>query len=141
MTAPSARGTGHYALLRAMSVGFGVFGSFSRRLVDAPPYREGRRNVWIIETSHRSQVDPTLRGAEARAYARGYFDAEGGVPKRTGDRLYIQFVQKDLDDLAELRKVLTEQAINCGRLHNPSAKKDPDLWRFQHFGRLAFSAS
>jgi hypothetical protein len=93
-------------------------------------YREGSRNVWVVETSHRSQIGQTLGDAEARSYARGYFDAEGGLPKQCRDRLYIQFVQKDLDDLADLRNLLTQQEIMCGKLHNPSARKDPDLWRF-----------
>ena len=93
-------------------------------------YREGRRDVWVIETSHRVQGREPLRDADARAYARGYFDAEGGLPTQTGARLYIQFVQEDFDDLAELRQLLTQQEIQCGRLHNPSVAKDPQLWRF-----------
>jgi hypothetical protein len=43
----------------------------------------------VIETSHRLQVGRPLRDAEARAYARGYFDAEGGVPRQAGRRLYF----------------------------------------------------
>jgi hypothetical protein len=39
-------------------------------------------------------------------------------------------VQKDREDLDELRTMLEEQGISCGRLHNPSSSVDPDLWRF-----------
>ena len=96
-------------------------------------YREGRnRRFWILETSRRWLDDasaPTTQ-SEMRAYARGYFDAEGGVPRDLGARRYIQFVQKDREDLAELRAMLERLGIRCGMLHNPSSRVDPDMWRF-----------
>lgn len=93
-------------------------------------YREGRnREFWVLETSaswlkEASAVDDSL------AYARGYFDAEGGVPRDPDARFYIQFVQKNRPDIEQLRGVLIEAGIRCGRLHNPSRSVDPDLWRF-----------
>ena len=70
------------------------------------------------------------RPCEQAAFVRGYFDAEGGVPRRTGDRFYIQSVQKDLADLEHVRSLLGHLGIRCGRIHNPSARADPDYWRF-----------
>lgn len=96
-------------------------------------YREGRsRNVWIVETSVDVLAErPSLSTSEERlAYARGYFDAEGGTPRDPSARFYIQFVQKNHGDLAELRAILEAEGIRCGRLHNPSRLRDPDLWRF-----------
>ena len=49
---------------------------------------------------------------------------------RLGRRAWIQFVQKNHGDLAELRAILEAEGIRCGRLHNPSRLRDPDLWRF-----------
>ena len=65
-----------------------------------------------------------------RAYARGYFDSEGGIPRSPQARFYIQFVQKDRGDLEQLRSFLVHDRIACGRLHNPSKRIAPDYWRF-----------
>jgi hypothetical protein len=94
-------------------------------------YREGSRQVWALETK-LDLSEPALYGSrsERLAFARGYFDAEGGVPRSPKDRFYIQLVQKDLPDLSRLHSILTTEGIACGRLHNPSRRVDPDFWRF-----------
>ena len=70
-------------------------------------YREGARSVWVIETSWHPEFPATVLGrGEAAAFARGYFDAEGGVPASARDRFYVQFVQKDHADLAHVRDLL-----------------------------------
>jgi hypothetical protein len=96
-------------------------------------YREGRtRRFWILETSTRwLEVPVGFHTSEERcAYARGYFDSEGGIPRNVKSRFYVQFVQKDREDLAQVRSGLEGLGIRCGRLHNPSARVDPNLWRF-----------
>ena len=96
-------------------------------------YREGRsRSLWILETSADVLSEgPDLSSVEGRiAYARGYFDAEGGTPRDTSAKFYIQFVQKNHADIATLRAVLESVGVRCGALHNPSRLRDPDLWRF-----------
>jgi LAGLIDADG-like domain len=96
-------------------------------------YREGRsREFWILETSAAVLADrPKLSNMEERlAYARGYFDAEGGIPRNATARFYIHLVQKDRADIVELRDILMSEGIECGRIHNPSRRVDPDLWRF-----------
>jgi hypothetical protein len=96
-------------------------------------YREGRsRNFWVLETSDRwlEGGEPLISEEEKLAYARGYFDTEGGIPRSPGARFYIQFVQKDHSDLSELRDHLMGMGIACGKLHVPSARQAPDLWRF-----------
>ncbi len=92
-------------------------------------YREGRRNVWTLETCWWDPYVPETP-EEMAAFARGYFDAEGGVPRDPVARFYIQFVQKDLGDLSILRDRLSALGISCGRIHNPSVRVDPDYWRF-----------
>ena len=67
---------------------------------------------------------------EKIAYVRGYFDAEGGVPRNSANRFYIQFVQKDFEELEKVRNMLEELGIRCGKIHNPSIKVDPEYWRF-----------
>jgi hypothetical protein len=92
-------------------------------------YPEGNRGVHVVETCFSILSIPE----EARRtpdYARGYFDAEGGVPSQPRGRFYIQFVQKDFTDLNGVREVLLSEGIACGKVHNPSSRVDPDYWRF-----------
>ncbi len=99
-------------------------------------YREGRRSVWTIETTWRP--DEAMDGrdlSEQIAFARGYFDAEGGIPAEWSSRFYIQLVQKDRRDLDRLRMMLQGAGIHTGRLHNPSWRSDPDYWRFYVLAR------
>jgi len=99
-------------------------------------YKEGSsRNVSILETTGKflsRDFDPTNLTAmpEKIAYVRGYFDAEGGVPRNSTNRFYIQFVQKNLKELEKVRNILEELGIKCGKIHNPSIKVDPEYWRF-----------
>jgi hypothetical protein len=107
-------------------------------------YREGRsRRMWVLEASAEVLAGAVaLSTSEERlAYARGYFDAEGGIPHDPSARFYVQFVQKSRGDIERLREVLEEEDICCGRLHNPSRMRDPDLWRFyvSAAGHLSFA--
>lgn len=92
-------------------------------------YREGSREVWTLETSWWDPIRPQSL-AEKASFVRGYFDAEGGIPRDATARFYVQFTQKDLDDLTKVWLALTDLDIDCGKIHNPSARVDPDYWRF-----------
>jgi hypothetical protein len=101
-------------------------------------YREGTRNVWVIETTWRLEARETVRTpGETAAFVRGYFDAEGGVPTDARARFYIQLVQKNHEDLARTRDLLEKLGVRCGRLHNPSVRQDPGYWRFYCARRVA----
>ena len=96
-------------------------------------YREGStRRFWVLETSSRWLDErPSFSTQEERcAYARGYFDAEGGIPRDVAARFYIQFVQKDRADIADLKAILESEGIACGTLHRPSRTTDHPVWRF-----------
>ncbi len=95
-------------------------------------YREGKeRFVWILETSAKfDRSKKPVDIVEKVAYIRGYFDAEGGMPKSNRSFLYFQFCQKDSHDLEEVNQYLEEINISCGRIHNPSKRVDPNYWRF-----------
>jgi len=98
-------------------------------------YREGRsRNFWVLETSAPFLREPLdfSNASESMtfSYARGYFDADGGMPRVASARLYFQFVQKDRVDLNLLRDLLVSVGMGCGALHNPSRQADPNYWRF-----------
>jgi hypothetical protein len=96
-------------------------------------YRKGsKRSFWVLETSNRwaKERPPFVSRDEQLAYARGYFDAEGGVPRSSAGRFYIQLVQKNESDLQQLKAYLEAAGIRCGKMHNPSAAADKDLWRF-----------
>ena len=98
-------------------------------------YKEGKnRTVYVMETTAKFlRTKKTVRFTsklEIIAYARGYFDSEGGVPHNQRASFYIQLCQKDRKDLSDLRDMLTSLGIVCGILHNPSKRVDPDYWRF-----------
>ena len=99
-------------------------------------YREGRmRNVYALETTAaflELAFDPLqLESQKERiAYIRGYFDAEGGVPRSNVSRLYIQLCQKNRVELTKVKNILEDLKIFCGVVHNPSKEVDPDYWRF-----------
>src|ERR1700726_2999562 len=79
-------------------------------------YREGKeRNLWILETSSRWIADrESVTSEEERlAYARGYFDTEGGIPGDAGARFYIQLVQKNSADIANLKAMLEGLGDAC----------------------------
>lgn len=112
-------------------------------------YREGKdRAVYVLETSAKFlaiDFNPCgLTTAEERiAYIRGFFDAEGGLPKNPNARFYIQLVQKNQPKLDWIRTVLTDMGISCGVIHIPSRRIDPDYFRFfistkshETFGKL-----
>ncbi len=93
-------------------------------------YREGTRSVWTIETTYRPEPAQPISDGERAAFVRGYFDSEGGIPRNSLDRFYVQFVQKDREDLDTVRSMLLRLDIRCGHIHNPSSGVDPDYWRF-----------
>ena len=93
-------------------------------------YREGRRSVWVVESMIRLEEEELVAPEERAPFVRGYFDAEGGIPRDRVARFYIQLVQKSRADLAKVRDALESLEIRCGRIHNPSVQVDPDYWRF-----------
>lgn len=95
-------------------------------------YREGRdRDVYVVEFSKSILICVTPKSeSEMADYIRGYFDAEGSVPRDTESRPYIYLAQKDRRDLSQLKSFLTSLGIECGKIHNPSVRVDSDYWRF-----------
>jgi len=99
-------------------------------------YREGRdRQFWVLETKAPFldvdyDASHLVGRPEGLAYVRGYFDAEGGMPKNSKARLYLQLCQKNRPNLETARTILESWGITCGRVHNPSRAVDPHYWRF-----------
>ena len=95
-------------------------------------YKEGKtRNLYVVEFSRKLLSSIDLKSLEdKREYVRGYFDAEGGIPRNLLARYYIYFAQKDFDDLTQVRTFLIELGISCGEIHIPSKKVDPNYFRF-----------
>lgn len=98
-------------------------------------YKEGKyRRVYVLETLADFldfSFDPlTLRENEEKiAYIRGFFDAEGGIPRDEKASFYIQLVQNDKEKLEKLKVMLNDLGINTGKIHNPSQLVKPDYWR------------
>jgi intein-encoded DNA endonuclease-like protein len=98
-------------------------------------YKEGSdREVYVLETLADFldfKFDPMKLKTrkEKIGYIRGFFDAEGGIPRDSKARFYIQLVQNDKEKLEKLKKLLTSLGIETGKIHNPSRKVDPDYWR------------
>ncbi|MFH1720264.1 MAG: LAGLIDADG family homing endonuclease [Patescibacteria group bacterium] len=99
-------------------------------------YREGKdRDVYVLETTASfldMKFDPMkLKTNEEKiSYVRGYFDSEGGISHKLKDRFYIQFCQKNMEEMIKVRNILGHSGIKCGKLHNPSKAVDPNYWRF-----------
>lgn len=98
-------------------------------------YREGKdRDVYALETTAQFldfELDPILlkESVEQIAYIRGFFDAEGGIPRNLQRTFYVQLVQKDKIKIEKLKAMLIALKISSGLIHNPSVKVDPDYWR------------
>jgi len=98
-------------------------------------YREGEyRKVYVLETLADFldfNFDPLeLKTKEEKVgYVKGFFDAEGGIPKNKKARFYIQLVQNDKGKLEKLKVLLNDLGIETGKIHNPSRSVDPDYWR------------
>lgn len=98
-------------------------------------YREGSdRDIYVVETlapflDFSFHPKDLISTDEKVSYIRGFFDAEGGMPHNKEDRFYIQLVQKDRQKLMEIKRILSELNIEVGKIHNPSRRMDPDLWR------------
>jgi hypothetical protein len=88
----------------------------------------------VLETTARFldlDFDPTpLIGTQnGLLYVRGYFDADGGMPRNADARMYVQLCQKNKPSLEKVTAILRSWNIECGRVHNPSVRVDPDYWR------------
>ncbi len=98
-------------------------------------YREGKdRDVYALETTAEFLdfgLDPMQLDDRAKqiAYIRGFFDAEGGIPRQLQSKFYIQLVQKDQKKIQKLKAMLSALGVSTGTIHNPSEKVDPDYWR------------
>ena len=97
-------------------------------------YKEGKdRSVYVLETL-ASFLDFKFNplkfnsSGEKICYIKGFFDAEGGIPK-DNKRFYIQLIQSDKQKLQKIKKILGELEIKTGKIHNPSIKVDPEYWR------------
>ncbi|MBI2025125.1 MAG: LAGLIDADG family homing endonuclease [Candidatus Harrisonbacteria bacterium] len=97
-------------------------------------YKEGKnRNLYTLETTCKEldfSFDPmSLKTDKEKAmYLRGFFDAEGGIP-RNNKIFYVQLVQKNQNKMTSVRNLLSDLGIATGKLHNPSRRVDPDYWR------------
>lgn len=95
-------------------------------------YQEGKtRQLFIVEFSQSLLSEFRIQTKEDKIdYIRGYFDAEGGIARQSNVRYYLYFCQKNKEDLTDVRDYLQELSIQCGVIHNPSKRIDPDYWRF-----------
>ncbi|MDP2864560.1 MAG: LAGLIDADG family homing endonuclease, partial [bacterium] len=98
-------------------------------------YKEGKyRKVYVLETL-ANFLDFNFNPLELKTeeekigYIKGFFDAEGGIPRDEKARFYIQLVQNDREKLVKIKKVLNDLKIEAGKIHNPSQSVDPDYWR------------
>ncbi|MGC9599460.1 MAG: LAGLIDADG family homing endonuclease [Minisyncoccia bacterium] len=97
-------------------------------------YKEGQnRNLYALETTCKEldfSYNPVTISdrSEKIMYVRGFFDAEGGIPRNSG-KFYIQLVQKNFPKISAIKQLLADLGIKSGIIHNPSQKVDPDYWR------------
>jgi intein-encoded DNA endonuclease-like protein len=98
-------------------------------------YKEGKnRKVYVLETL-ASFLDFNFNPLKLKtkkekiSYIKGFFDAEGGIPRNKKARFYIQLTQNDKKKLEKIKKILNCLKIDVGKIHNPSKSVDPDYWR------------
>lgn len=97
-------------------------------------YKEGKnRNLYVLETLCKElnfafNPEDLKTNREKIMYLRGFFDAEGGIPRIKG-RFYIQLAQKNYQKILTIKRLLNGLGIESGRIHNPSKKVDPNYWR------------
>ena len=97
-------------------------------------YKEGKqRNVYVLETTCSKlsfYFDPLKikNKDQMKAYIKGFFDAEGGIPRNKG-KFYIQLVQKNKKKVEAIKQMLLTLGIATGQIHNPSKSVDPNYWR------------
>jgi intein-encoded DNA endonuclease-like protein len=98
-------------------------------------YKEGKdREVYVLETLANFldfNFNPLRlkKNSEKAGYIRGFFDAEGGIPKNSKAKFYIQLAQKNEKKMRDIKNILTDLKIKTGKIHNPSQKVDPNYWR------------
>lgn len=95
-------------------------------------YREGRKRTLFVVEFSRSFLGAhqLVYRDDLIHYARGFFDAEGGIPHHAVGPRYIYFAQKGRKELFTLKRILERLGIRCGTIHRPSARADPNYWRF-----------
>jgi intein-encoded DNA endonuclease-like protein len=97
-------------------------------------YQEGKnRTVYVLETlapflDFKFNPLKFTSKTEKINYLKGFFDAEGGLPKNN-KKFYIQLAQSDKNKLRQIKKILNGLKIETGTIHNPSKKINPDYWR------------
>ena len=89
-----------------------------------------QRNIHILETKFCHLFEPRKLSSDKERieYLSGFFDAEGGIPKKLQARFYVQFVQKNKKELQEVANILNEFGVECGKLHQYDKKSK--CWRF-----------
>lgn len=121
----SQKGTGWLKLLKSLLKKIGY---------NSWIYQEGKkRSVYVLETLADFldfKINPLKLKTkkEQVCYIRGFFDAEGGIPKNN-KRFYIQLVQSNRKKLQQIKMILAELGIKTGKIHNPSKMVDPYYWR------------
>ena len=95
-------------------------------------YREGRtRDLYVVEFSKQILDGLEIGTSKTKCdYARGYFDSDGAVPRSSNVHPYIYFAQSDRTDVEQLKGYLEDLGIETGIVHQPSAEKAPEYWRF-----------
>ncbi len=91
-----------------------------------------QRDIHVLETKLPELLRPinvsTLSKKDGLAYVAGFFDAEGGVPHDIKKPLYIQFVQKNKNELDDVVTILEKCDVKCGIIHQYDKKTG--CWRF-----------
>lgn len=93
-----------------------------KELFEMPASKAG---VWNTPTFLKTD------NALLQDYIRGFFDAEGGVPRTiAGSKLYVSFTQKNMEPLEFIRdKLESVFGIKCGGLR--ISDKKSNVWQFR----------
>ncbi len=86
--------------------------------------------IWKALKHHEAR--PARTQEEQKFYIMGYWDADGGCPKKPSNKrkIYIKFTQKDKKSLDELKKMVENFGIKCGKVRLSENARYGKIWRF-----------
>jgi hypothetical protein len=88
------------------------------------------REIWKILKEFQTKQPETKK--EQKFYISGFWDADGGCPKKPTlqKKIYIKFTQKDKKSLEELKEMIENFGIRCGKIRLSEDGQYGKIWRF-----------
>ena len=99
----------------------------------------GNEQVWKDLSNRRIRNLKHLPQGVVVPYIRAFWDTDGGCPRHPSlkRKLYIDFTQKDVTILRDVKEILNRQEITTGKIRKSERKPSGDIHRFAITGKPA----